>query len=107
MALRPLDINVGAEKRSKTAQGRDNGYRQKTQMIRLSYSKRSPQKKIRKIADKEMRKKTRIAFKYLMAAEASSYNKFAAMREKFKARNKHPDDRQRLRWANFIEEVGL
>lgn len=106
-ALRPLDIEVGAEKRSKTAEGRDNGYRQKTQMTRFLYSKRSPKTKIKRIDDRAMRAKARAAYDYLVASEDSSYKKFLDMRLDFMTRTEKPTTRQRRRLPSFLEEVGL
>ena len=75
-ALRPFDIDVGPVKRSKTVYGKDNGYRQKMQMIRFAYTEEHPADKIQKLSDGDMRKKAKAAYKFLKHCDDSSYVKF-------------------------------
>lgn len=106
-ALRPLDIEVGAEKRSTTYYGKHNGYRQKVQMIRFSFSSLAPKEKIKILSSASMRKKARKALRYLRHCKESEFQRFYDMRKDYMHRHPGADERQRRRPAHFIEEPCL
>ena len=58
-ALSPLDINTGPYARAQ------DGYRQHTAMIRFAWHPVSVKRRIRDIADQEMRRKAKSAYKFL------------------------------------------
>ena len=106
-ALRPLDVDVGEEKRSTTQQGVPNGYRQKNGMIRFSYSEKKPMKKIKKLEDEAQRELAKKAYKFLSSSKESSYKKFLDLRLAFFKKNPKAEERQRLRQPSYLEQIGL
>ncbi|CAK0887260.1 unnamed protein product, partial [Prorocentrum cordatum] len=106
-ALSLLDVDVGAVVRSHDAKGKPNGYRKKVKMIRFSWSEHAPKKKFRNVPHAD-REKAKAAYDYLMDSKESCYRDFKMQREKFfDGKSRKPDERQRKRPINFIEQVGL
>ena len=99
-------MDVGPEKRPKTAFGKDNGYRQKTQVIQFSYSEASPKEKISELKGGNMRARAKAAHKFLKRSSVSCYGEFLKMRKKFFERQPEADERQCRRLPSFIEQVG-
>ncbi|CAK0887026.1 unnamed protein product [Prorocentrum cordatum] len=106
-ALSLLDVDVGAVVRSHDAKGKPNGYRKKAKMIRFSWSEHAPKKKFRNVPHAD-REKAKAAYDYLMDSKESCYKDFKMLRGKFfDGKSRKPDERQRRRPINFIEQVGL
>ena len=104
-ALSLLDVDVGAEVRSHDAKGKPNGYRKKVKMIRFSWSAHAPKTKFRNLPHAD-REKAKAAYDYLMDSRESSYKDFKMQREKFfDSKSRKPDERQRRRPINFIEQA--
>ena len=104
-ALSLLDVDVGEEVRSRDAKGKPNGYRKKVKMIRFSWSEHAPKKKFRDVPHAD-REKAKAAYDYLMQSEESCYKKFKMERERFfDGKSRKPDERQRRRPINFIEQA--
>ena len=108
LALRPIEVNVGEEKRSTDVMGRWNGYRKKVRMITFLFATQPVKEKIKEVDDRAMQKKSKQAHKFSLADDASEYKRFHDMHEKFL--NKHGEDaseRKRQRPYQFLQEVGL
>ena len=75
LALRPLDIHSAQYVRFR------NGYRQKTDKFRATWSSSSVQDKINDLEDEDSRDRCQNAYDYLMTEEKSSYRDFIRKRE--------------------------
>jgi hypothetical protein len=102
VALRPLDIDVGSERRANA------GYRQKTRMITFLWAAQSVDGKIEALPDHSLRKQARKAFKYLKKSGEASYAHFYEEHKKFlRRRDGSATDRERTRPLHFIEQMGI
>ena len=75
LSLRPVDLHVGEYKRLK------HGYRQKTNMCRVTWSKDSPEDKILQITDANSRAKVNAVYTFLMSFQESAYSQFVRKRQ--------------------------
>ena len=100
-ALRPLDIDTGKLERV------PYGYRVHSSMIQFLWSANSIEDKVEALPKKRQRKRARTAFKYLMAADNSTYSTFVEKHRVFLDKHEAPTDRQRRRPLRFLEELGL
>ena len=103
-ALRPLDLDVGPEKRSGTG-----GYRTKVRMTTFSWSLEPVETKIRALQSKEARRRAKKAFKYLLSlGNDNEYKDYHSRHHKFLAKHRYaPTPHQAKRPLHFIEEPGL
>ena len=103
-ALRPLDLDVGPEKRSGTG-----GYRTKVRMTTFSWSLDSVEAKIRALQSKDARGRAKKAFKYLLSlGNDNEYKDYHSRHHKFLAKHRYaPTPQQAKRPLHFIEEPGL
>ena len=76
VALRPVDLHVGDYKRLK------HGYRQKTNMCRITWSNLSPQEKIDAIDSQSTRTKLLAVYRFLMSSKQSAYSRYVKQRER-------------------------
>ena len=72
-ALRPFDVHLGETKRS------HNGYRQKTAMFRVSWSKKKVTEKILDL-EPDKQRKARKAYDWLMNCTQNKYKHFVQLR---------------------------
>ena len=75
IALQPFTVHLGDYCR------KQNGYRQKTSMFRLTWSKTSIIDNIHKLEDQNSIQRCNIAYEYLMQNSSSSYKHFVNLRE--------------------------
>ena len=99
-ALRPLDIDVGAEVRAPA------GYRKKVRMITFSWALQSVDAKVGALP-KEDKRAAKRALRYLKAAEHNEYRHFYELHLQFLRRYEEPTPAQAKRPLHFIEETGL
>ena len=75
IVLQPLEIHTGEYKRMR------NGYRQKTDKFRVTWTKISVQNKINRLEDDASKQRCQEAYDYLMSERKSSYSRFVNKRE--------------------------
>ena len=54
-----------------------------------------------------MRKRARVAYRFLKASKYSAYREFHDDHKRFLRKTPNPEDRQRVRWCKFIERPGV
>ena len=107
-ALSPLDVDVGPETRSTDAVGRWNGYRKKMKLITFLRAEDSVKQRVKRLQDREMRRKTKEAHRYLLGNAESSYRRFRDLHADFlDKQGTGAAERQRKRPYHFLQEVGL
>ena len=101
--LSPLEVDVGFEQRAKHG----TGYRVHAHMLRLRWKETKVRAAIRELPDKEMRRKTKMAYEYLRQAEDSAYGEFLREHKTFLEEHPEADRTTRRRRLAFLERPGL
>ena len=101
--LSPLEVDVGFEQRAKHG----TGYRAHAHMLRLRWKETKVRAAIRELPDKEMRRKTKMAYEYLRQAEDSAYGEFLREHKTFLEEHPEADRTTRRRRLAFLERPGL
>ena len=101
--LSPLEVDVGFEQRAKHG----TGYRVHAHMLRLRWKDTKARAAIRELPDKEMRRKTKMAYEYLHQAEDSAYGEFLREHKTFLEERPEADRTTRRRRLAFLERPGL
>ena len=95
IVLRPFNIHLGDYVK------KQNGYRQKTNLFRLTWSEQTVLEKIHSLDDAEWKSRCISAYEFLMSHEESAYAKFVNLRETSFEQSK------RFNTYDFTQNVGV